>query len=66
LVDLVAKSINYIDELGHVLVHMVEQIRNGWTSGYDAIWMKEEDQTTFRPLIYYNCFHVDIHEKMPS
>jgi hypothetical protein len=63
LTDLIAKSVNYIDDLGHVLVHMVEQIRNGWTSGYDAIWMKEEDQIASRPVTNYNCFHVDIHEK---
>jgi hypothetical protein len=63
LVDLVAKSANYIDELGHVLIHMVEQIKNGWTSGYDARWMKEEGQTAFEPLMDYNYFHVDIHEK---
>jgi hypothetical protein len=38
---------------------MVKQIRNGWTSGYDAIWMKEEDQTVTK----YNCFHMDILKK---
>jgi len=63
LADLITKSTNYIDELGHVLVHMVEQIKNGWTSGYDVIWMKEEDQIASGPLANYNCFHVDIHEK---
>jgi hypothetical protein len=40
---------------------MVEQIRNGWTSGYDARWMKEEGQIAFKPLMDYNYFHVDIY-----
>jgi hypothetical protein len=42
---------------------MVKQIRNGWTRGYGAIWMKEEDQTAYGPLTDYNCFHMDIKER---
>ncbi len=31
-------------------------------SGYDGLWMNEEDQSASRPLTYSNCFHVDVQE----
>ncbi len=52
-----------MEKLGHVVVHMVEQIRNGWTCGYDDIWMNEEDKNASKPLMNNNYFHVDEHEK---
>jgi hypothetical protein len=52
-----------IDELGHVSVHMMKQIRNEWTSGYHDTWMNEDDNSRFELLMNVNYFHVDVHEK---
>ncbi len=62
-IDSIAQSIDYINELGHISTHMVKQTKDAWTSGYDGIWMNEEDNNTFGPLMDVNYFHVDIHEK---
>jgi hypothetical protein len=40
----IVQSANCMEKLGHVLVHMVEQMKNGWTCGYDDIWMNEKDK----------------------
>lgn len=42
---------------------MVEKMKDKWTSGYNGIWMNEEDNNTSGPLMEVNCFHVDVHEK---
>jgi hypothetical protein len=49
-----------IDELGHVSLHIMKQIRNEWTSGYDDKWMNEEDNNRFELLTNVNCLHVDV------
>ncbi len=60
LVDSIAQSIDCIDELGHTSIHMAKQTKDAWIGGYDGIWMNEEDNNTFGPLMDVNCFHVDI------
>ncbi len=62
-IDSIAQSVDYINELGHISIHMAKQTKDAWTSGYDGIWMNEEDNNTFGPLMDVNYFHVDIHEK---
>jgi hypothetical protein len=52
--------VDYIDELGHVSIHVMKQIRNEWTSGYDDTWMNEEDNSRFELLTDVDCFHVDV------
>jgi hypothetical protein len=42
---------------------MVEQMRNGWTCGYDDIWMNEKNKSASKPLTNNNYFHMDIHER---
>jgi hypothetical protein len=44
-IDSTTQSINYIDELGHVLIHMVGKTRDEWIGGYRDIWMNEYDNT---------------------
>ncbi len=62
-IDSIAQSVDYINELGHISIHKVKQTKDAWTSGYNGIWMNEEDNNTFGPLMDVNYFHVDIHEK---
>ncbi len=62
-IDSIAQLVDYINELGHISMHMVKQMKDAWTSGYDGIWMNEEDNNTFGPLINVHYFHEDIHEK---
>ncbi len=54
---------DYIDELGHVSIHKMKQIRNEWTSGYDDTWMNEEDNSRVELSTDVNCFNVDVQEK---
>jgi hypothetical protein len=54
---------NCMEKLGYLFVHMVEQMRNGWTCGYDDIWMNEEDKSASKPLTNNNYFHVEVHER---
>jgi len=60
LANSVAQSIDSIDELGHISIHMAEEMTDKWTSGYDGIWMNEENNGISRPLTDINCFHMDI------
>ncbi len=41
----IVQSANCMEKLGNVLKHMVEQMKNGWTCGYDDIWMNEKDKS---------------------
>jgi hypothetical protein len=41
----IVQSANCMEKSGHVLEHMVEQMKNGWTCGYDDIWMNEKDKS---------------------
>jgi len=41
----IVQSANCMEKLGNVLEHMVEQMKNGWTCGYDDIWMNEKDKS---------------------
>jgi hypothetical protein len=62
----IVQSTNYTNELGHILVHMVENVKDEWTCGYNYIRMNEEGSNTFGPLICekdVNCFHVDVQER---
>jgi hypothetical protein len=38
---------------------MAEKTKDEWTSGYDGIWMNEENNNAFGPLMDINCFHID-------
>jgi hypothetical protein len=49
-IDSTTQSTNYIDELGHILIHMVEKTRDEWIGGYRDIWMNEYNNT-FEPLM---------------
>jgi hypothetical protein len=31
-------------DFGHISVHIVEKIKDGWTSGYNGKWMNEKDK----------------------
>jgi hypothetical protein len=59
----IVQSTDYTNELGHIQVHMVENMRDEWTCGYNCIKMNEEGNNTFGPLICekdVNYFHVDV------
>jgi hypothetical protein len=51
IIDSIVQSTNCMEKLGHVVVHMVEEMKNGWTCGYDDIWMNEEDKNASKPLM---------------
>ncbi len=38
-------------------------MKDEWASGYDDIWMNEEEKNAYGPLMDNNCFNVDIHEQ---
>jgi hypothetical protein len=38
-VDSTTQLTNYIDELGHILIHMVENTRDEWIGGYNCTRM---------------------------
>jgi len=61
-VDSTTQSTNYIDELGHILIHVVEKTKDEWIGGYHDIWMNEYNNT-FEPLMNVNYFHMDVQEK---
>jgi hypothetical protein len=42
---------------------MVEKKRDEWTCGYNGIWMNEENNSAYGPLMDINYFHVDVREK---
>ncbi len=60
-IDSTTQSTNYIDELGHILIHMVEKMRDEWISGYHDICMNGYNNT-FEPLMNVNYFHMDVQE----
>jgi hypothetical protein len=65
-VDSTTQLSNYIDELGHILVHMVENIRDEWTGGWNCTKMNEGRSSTFGPLMCENdvsYFHVEVQER---
>jgi len=41
---------------------MAKMMMDEGKDGDDGIWMNEEDQSAFEPLMNNNCFHVDIQE----
>jgi hypothetical protein len=54
---------SYIDELGHILVHMVENIRDEWICGCNCTRMNEGKGNTFGPLMCENdvsYFHMEL------
>jgi hypothetical protein len=66
LVHSTSHSTNYIDELGHILVHMVENTRDEWINGYNCTRMNEGRNSTFGPLMCENddsYFHMKVQEK---
>lgn len=66
LIDSIAQLINYIDELGHILVHMVENTRDEWIGGYNCTRMNERRISTFGPLMCeknVSYFHMEVQEK---
>ncbi len=61
----ILQSTNYTNELGHILVQMVENVRDDWTCGYNCIRMNEKGSNTFGPLICekdVSGFHMDVQE----
>jgi hypothetical protein len=59
LVDSTTQVTNYIDELGHILIHMARKMKYEWIGGTHDIWMNECNNT-FEPLMNVNYFHVDV------
>jgi hypothetical protein len=64
LVDSIVQLIDCIDESKHVSIHMVEKKRDKWIGGYNDMWMNEKGNSTYGPLTYVNCFHVEVHEQL--
>jgi len=60
-IDSTIQSTNYINELGHILIHMLKKMKDEWIGGYHDICMKEYNNT-FEPLMNVNYFHVDVQE----
>jgi hypothetical protein len=60
-IDSTTQSTNYIDELGHILMHMVEKTKDEWIGGYHDICMKEYNNT-FEVFMNVNYFHMDVQE----
>jgi hypothetical protein len=50
----IVQSTYYTNELGHILVHMVKNMMDEWTCGYNCIRINEEGINTFGPLICEN------------
>jgi hypothetical protein len=40
-IDSIIQLVDYIDELGHISIHMAKQTKDEWIGGYNGIWMNE-------------------------
>jgi hypothetical protein len=65
LIDSIAQLIVFIYESRHILVHMVDNTRDEWTSGYNCTRMNEGRINTFGPLMCekdVSSFHIEVQE----
>ncbi len=60
---LVDKLHDDMAKLEKTTTYFVEMMKDEEGDGDDDIWMNNEDQSAFAPLIQSNCFHVDIQEQ---
>ncbi len=62
LLNSIIKLANFIVELKPISAHGKDNDDEA-EDGDDDIWMNEENQSAFEPLMNNNCFHVDIQEQ---